>query len=521
MIKIKDMMKRTLAGLMLALFVMQAQAQTAVNAEKGAEKYAATITKEDLHDYLSVLASDALEGRETGERGQKMAAAFIQHHFEELGLQGPVKDQGNGYLQKVVLFSGKPGNIYVKARGQTYKNYEDIVYMGSGHTNAEKTVSLVFAGKGEEQDYEKINVKDKAVLILTDDWTKYRGLSARARKKGAHAVFFVAAATQAAHQALVQNLRERMESHPTLRLQRPDMAVAQENIATGAFFISPEAAANIMGTSFQKLQEAAQEAGNKKLAKQKPAALSFQLTHELDTVMSENVLGYLEGGDKKDELLVITAHYDHIGRDGEHINNGADDDGSGTSAVMELAEAFVQAKKEGKGPRRSILFMLVTGEEKGLLGSEYYAANPIFPLKNTVVNLNIDMIGRIDPQHEGNPDYVYLVGSNRLSTELHDISERTNTTYTNLKLDYTYNDENHPDRIYYRSDHWNFAKNGIPVIFYFNGVHADYHKPSDTIDKIEFDALQKRAQLVFYTAWELANRDGRPVVDKAPAQSNP
>jgi Zn-dependent M28 family amino/carboxypeptidase len=178
-----------------------------------------------------------------------------------------------------------------------------------------------------------------------------------------------------------------------------------------------------------------------------------------------------------------------------------------------MAEAFAKAKKEGNGPRRSILFMTVTGEEKGLLGSGYYAANPVFPLSNTVANLNIDMIGRIDPGHEEDGKYVYLVGSNRLSTELHEISEAANAQYTKLALDYTYNDENHPDRIYYRSDHWNFAKNNIPVIFYFSGIHADYHRPTDTVEKINYDLLTMRARLVFYTAWELANRDGRIKVD--------
>lgn len=508
-------MKRVLMGLALSGLLFSAQAQT----EADAREYAATITKEDLHDYLSVLASDALEGRETGERGQKMAAAFIKYHFEKLGLQGPVKGDGDAYLQKVALSASRPGNIYVKANGQTYKNFEEIVYLGSGYTDGEKAVSLVFAGKGEEKDYERVDVKDKAALIITKDWRKYRGLAALARKKGANAVFFVAAPSQAEHQKMSKNLEAYANGSPALRLQQPN--AAEENIATGAFFVSPETAAAIMSTSLKKLQDAAQDASGKKLAKIKPKPVSLQLEQQQDTVMSENVLGYLEGSDKKDELLVITAHYDHIGRNGEHINNGADDDGSGTSAVIELAEAFVKAKKEGKGPRRSILFMLVTAEEKGLLGSEYYASNPIFPLKNTVVNLNIDMIGRIDPQHESNPNYVYLVGSNRLSTELHEISEKANATFTNFDLDYTYNDENHPDRIYYRSDHWNFAKNNIPVIFYFNGVHADYHQPSDTVDKIDFDALQKRAQLVFYTAWELANREMRPAVDKVPAKSNP
>jgi Zn-dependent M28 family amino/carboxypeptidase len=225
----------------------------------------------------------------------------------------------------------------------------------------------------------------------------------------------------------------------------------------------------------------------------------------------------MEGTDKKDEVVIITSHYDHIGKrssgEGDLINNGADDDGSGTVAVMALAKAFTKAKADGKGPRRSILFMTVTGEEKGLLGSDYYSKNPIFPLANTVVDLNIDMIGRTDPGHEGKKPYVYVIGSDRLSSELHKISESTNETYTKLDFDYMYNAEDHPDRIYYRSDHWNFAKNDIPIIFYFDGIHADYHKPSDEVDKIEFDNLQLRAQVVFYTAWELANRDKRIEAD--------
>ena len=250
------------------------------------------------------------------------------------------------------------------------------------------------------------------------------------------------------------------------------------------------------------------------MQKIKSASLSYATEMVVTQVETENVLGYLEGTDKKDELVIITAHYDHIGRNGEQINNGADDDGSGTTSVMEIAEAFMEAKKAGHGPRRSMLFMTVTGEEKGLLGSAYYTNNPIFPLENTVVDLNIDMIGRTDEAHEENREFVYLVGSDRLSSELHDLSEEVNKTFTNLSLDYTYNDEDHPDRIYYRSDHWNFAKNNVPVIFYFNGTHEDYHRPTDTVDKIEFDLLQKRAQLVFYTAWVVANREDRLVVDK-------
>lgn len=229
---------------------------------------------------------------------------------------------------------------------------------------------------------------------------------------------------------------------------------------------------------------------------------------------SENVLAYIKGTEKPDELIVISAHYDHIGAQLGEIYNGADDNGSGTVAIMAIAEAFKKATLDGKGPKRSILFLHVTGEEKGLLGSKYYTNFPVFPLAKTVTNFNIDMIGRIDDTHENGPNYVYIIGSDKLSTELHHIHEKINEKFTNISLDYKYNDNNDPNRFYYRSDHYNFAKNNIPVIFYFSGLHQDYHKPSDTPDKINYDFLEKRTKLIFYTTWEIANRDKKISLDK-------
>ncbi len=229
---------------------------------------------------------------------------------------------------------------------------------------------------------------------------------------------------------------------------------------------------------------------------------------------SENVLAYIKGSEFPDELIVISAHLDHVGTDAEgNVFNGADDDGSGTVSLMEMANAFHLAVKDGKGPKRSILFLHVTGEEIGLFGSKYYVENPVFPLANTVANLNIDMIGRIDPDKMDNPEYVYLIGSNMLSQELQDVSSMVNDTYTQLELDYKFDDPNDTNRFYYRSDHYNFAKNNIPVIFYFNGVHEDYHKMTDTPDKIEYELMTKRAKLIFLTAWELANMDKRIRLD--------
>jgi hypothetical protein len=225
-------------------------------------------------------------------------------------------------------------------------------------------------------------------------------------------------------------------------------------------------------------------------------------------IRGENVLGFIEGSDLKEELIIITAHYDHLGIHDSIVFNGADDDGSGTVAAMEIAEAFQIAKENGFGPRRSVLVMAVSGEEKGLLGSKYYTDNPEYSLKNTVANLNIDMIGRLDDWHDSS-NYVYLIGSDRLSLDLHEISENVNKKYIGLDLDYRFNEEDDPNRYYYRSDHYNFAKNNIPVIFYFNGVHEDYHKESDTIEKIDFKKIETITRLIFLTAWEIVNRDER------------
>ena len=231
-------------------------------------------------------------------------------------------------------------------------------------------------------------------------------------------------------------------------------------------------------------------------------------------VKTENVGAIIEGNEFPNEYIVISSHLDHVGIQNGMIHNGADDDGSGTVAMLEIAEAFQAAAATGQGPKRSIIFLHVTGEEKGLLGSSYYTKNPLYPLVDTMANLNVDMIGRLDPKRtDKDPNYIYLIGADKISQELHDISEATNKKYTQIKLDYTYNDDKDPNRFYYRSDHYNFAKNNIPVIFYFNGTHDDYHAPSDTPDKINYDMLAKRSKLIFYTAWELANRKNKIKID--------
>ena len=492
----------------LAVFICNAQENPTMR------KYAAMIVPEQLKDNLTIIASDALEGRYTGKRGQKMAAAFIANHFRENGLLGPVN---GSYYQPIKLISVKMGQAYLIAGGSKYDNLTEFFYSGDQDTGGEIKTEIVFVGKGSDEDFAQVDVKGKSVMFWMDEFSmrsgsQARALATKARKLDAMYTFFVVGSKESYDQGI--NLMKRFQSSEDLALEKPDFQKAN-----GRFYLSSSLAERILKTTIDKLKDAASaEAGKKPLKKIKPGSVSLQVSQILGEVNTENVLGYLPGTDKKEELVVVTAHYDHIGKrssgEGDLINNGADDDGSGTVAVMQLAQVFAKAKQDGVGPRRSMLFMTVTGEEEGLLGSEYYSTNPVFPLENTVVDLNIDMIGRVDDKYKDNKNYVYVIGADKLSSELHEISERMNNTYTHLTFDYLYNEESHPDRFYYRSDHYNFAKHNIPIIFYFNGTHPDYHRVSDEVSKIDFDALTVRAQCIFYTAWEIANRDERIKVDK-------
>lgn len=495
---------------LLTLLALNAQAQKS----ELAVKYANTITNEDLFDYLGILASDALEGRETGERGQRMAAALISHHFQSLGLVAPVKNGDQmSYYQNVPLISSKTKSAYLKIGKNQYDNFNKAVFVGKGVTNGETNVEVVFVGDGAEERYEGLDVSGKAVLILTEN--KYRSAvtaSKVAAAKGAKLVLVVRTPSDEVLEELLVAYRGYLEAGR----MSVDSGIEAEDYL-GMFYMAPSLMKDLTGKSYDKLKTIAESGSATDIKKVKKSKIDFAIEKEVRKITSENVMGYLEGSDLKDEIVVVTSHYDHLGRRGDKIFNGADDDGSGTAGVMEMAQAFAIAKAEGNGPRRSMLFLAFTGEEKGLLGSEYYAANPVFPLENTIVDLNMDMIGRNDEENYNGKDYVCLVGSDKLSTELHEISEKANATYTNLELNYVYNDENHPEQIYYRSDHWNFAKNGIPVIFYTTGSHEDYHQETDTVEKIEKEVYLKRTKLVFYTAWELANRDQRIVVDVEPS----
>jgi len=490
-----------------------------------AAKYAELINIADLQKHLKVLASDEYEGRETGFKGQKMAAEYIQQYFKELGL--PPVVNGDSYYQKVPLSRKTWNEPTITINGEKFEFLKD--FFAYPRTCPEINIDvneIAYAGFGVAEnnysDFKKINVKDKVVLVYkgepkdkkgnfllsgNDERSKY---SSSWRKK------IDIAKQQGAKMLLIVNTDiegsvDRFGFMINSNALELDLPADEPSRYIPTIYISEKMAEKIEGAKSLKFLK--KRLKGKSASKLIPLNATIDIKKNSTQVFTENVLGYIEGSDLKDELVIVTAHYDHIGVNGDDVFNGADDDGSGTVAVMEMAQAFVEAKKNGNGPRRSILIMPVSGEEKGLLGSKYYAANPIFPLENTVANLNIDMVGRVDVGHENDKNYVYIIGSDFLSTELHEINEEANKKYVGLNLDYKYNSKTDPNRFYYRSDHYNFAKNNIPIIFYFNGTHADYHQATDTEEKIEYPVLEKRARLVFHTAWQLANMDKRIEVD--------
>jgi hypothetical protein len=527
-----SMNNNLLGGLLL-------MATTLVQAQDVATQYAKTITPADLKKHLVIIASDSLEGRDTGSPGQKKAADYVAKHFKMYGLTpiATAVDGSKSYFQKYNLYQKNWGEIYVKAEGKTFKFNEDFYLSGLLTTEGEVAVPTVFAGYGIEanlyNDYQKLDVKNKAVVILegepkgtngkylvngndqTSSWSgpqSWQKKVATSMAKGAKYVFMVSEKEGSEFEELIK--RRAVMSR---RMSRMSMKSIKELLSnTAAFTVSVEMGADLLDINARKLVDLQQQITKKgKPSSKSPSGeVVLKVERTSEVIDTENVAGLLEGTDKKDEVVVISAHLDHIGisPDGQ-INNGADDDGSGTVSLLELAEAFSKAKADGKGPRRSILFLNVTGEEKGLFGSEFYSENPLLPLANTVADLNIDMIGRVDQAHANDPKYVYIIGSDKLSSELHAISEAANNEYIGYNLDYTFNDPKDPNRFYYRSDHYNFAKKGVPVVFYFTGVHEDYHRPGDDVEKIMFDKQAPIVQLVFHTAWKLANREERIKVD--------
>jgi hypothetical protein len=470
-------------------------------------KYAATITPKALKEKLTILAGPEMEGRETASPGQQKAAAYIENHFKKIGLQ---PGNGDSYQQLYNVYIDAMSDQVLRVNGKAFAWDKDYNFQVGSIGNGVKTYNnIVFAGYGivdqaqNRNDFAGLDLKGKVVVVLD-------GGSTATAPAGRAGRFFnpnTAKVTAARNAGAAGVLIVMANAAPRFPTQMKGRMTLQAPVDPTSFTanINDDIASALLGrtskVAFADLKDV--NKGNY------TAELQIGATKNPETKQSSNVIGVLPGTDKKDEYLFLTGHYDHLGKQGDVIYYGADDDGSGTVGVMQMAEAFAAAAKKGAKPRRTIIFMTVSGEEKGLLGSQYYSDHPTVDLAKATADLNTDMIGRGDSSRKADTlNYIYVIGHDKLSSELAPINEGVNKQYTNIALDYKFDDPNDVQQIYYRSDHYNFARKGVPILFFYDGMlGADYHKPTDTVDKIQFDIMAKRAQLVFHTGWVIANRD--------------
>ncbi|MBR9918325.1 M28 family peptidase [bacterium] len=490
-----------------------------------------TITVDGLKSDLTIIASDEFEGRETGEEGIKKATNYITERYKELGLK-PVGDNGtfeqNYDLSAPVIDSynytvtDNEGSL-ISETAVTKEATGDFVTVFGGSDDV--SGEIIFAGFGisnETTNQLPEVVADKWVMVFFDrQLTNQRALQTLSGSGAAGVILIM---DHNDPQGFIENAEQAQSRIGSAG--RLSLAYLQNNNSRSAAWnrINPELAAKMLGKeSVSELVDMSEEV-KANASDFKPMELEYTLSHDVsiseNTVVASNIAAFLEGSDPllKDEVVVLSAHHDHVGigrpdSTGDTIYNGADDDGSGTVGLLSTAQAMVAAKKAGAGPKRSVLFLHVSGEEKGLLGSRYYSDHPIYPIENTVANINVDMIGRVDKEHEENKDYIYVIGGEIISSGLDSLLRSANEATVNLDLSNRYNDLEDPNQFYRRSDHWNFGRLGVPFIFFFNGVHADYHRPSDSIEKIEWEALTKRTQLLYTTTAMIANAPNRPEVD--------
>lgn len=499
----------------------------ALNAQiADAEKYAAEITQGDLKKHLTIIASADMEGRETATDGQRKAAEYIENQFKLSGLQAP--QQLNGYQQTFPIYKDTLLNTTIRIGKKEYEFGKDYISNTSSAQNRNiKSNKIIFVGYGitdsNYDDYKDKNVSGKIVVFFTGEpksngkylvsgteassaWT-FPGTAkkiALAKQNGAVAAFVINPAIENISPDFIKTAKSSNVYFPrqgTFETEKVNYTMILPSVGKDIF-------GDLLFNDINRKAKAAEPLND--IRAEIRSKTKFNYKKQQQTYYSSNVIGFIEGSDKKDEYVFLTAHYDHLGKKGDVIYYGADDDGSGTVGIIEMAESFAKAKAEGKGPRRTVVFMAVSGEEKGLWGSEYYSDNPVFPLDKTTVDLNTDMVGRIDTERKmsDTTNYVYVIGHDKLSSELQPINEDVNNKYTQLTLDYKYDDPDDNQRIYYRSDHYNFAKKGVPILFFYDGMlKADYHKPTDTVDKINWELYEKRVHLIFYTAWEIANRE--------------
>jgi Peptidase family M28 len=549
-----------LAALILSLISVSPYAQQSSPATKGGIN---SIEPASLKEWLTYIASDELEGRDTFSEGLGLAAGYISAHLAEWGVK-PVGDRGT-YLQVVKVLgvrTASRASVTVEVNGQsrTFKDGEEITFpknMGGKQTVTGDQIQFVGYGLtlpgGDVNDYAKINPKGKVAVWLgpqgpkTSETGLFRLLNPYARNrtaldKGAIAVVApagggfggrgrgaqAAAPTAPAAGAQSAGRRGAPDDGDFTTVQRYDVKVPPAVSAQDEFFEF------LFSGSDVKYAELKQKAANQEPLP--PFALKgVKMTFNVDadytvvrTRYTHNVVGIVEGSDPKlkDTYLLYGAHYDHVGysqgpagvgRGGsnasgtfDRINNGADDDGSGTVAIMSIARAFAL----GPRPKRSILFVWHAGEEQALFGSRYHADYPVVPIEKMVAQINLDMVGRNRDDDPKQLNTILVVGSDRISTELHNINEDANASLPKpMTLDYELNDPADTESIYTRSDHYSYASKGIPIIFFFSGLHPDYHQPGDEVSKIIFEKIQHVAQLAYETGRRVANLDHPPVRD--------
>jgi hypothetical protein len=510
-----------------------------------ATKQAEAITAAEMRDYLYFIASDALEGRNTPSRGLDVAAEFIRYHLARWGVK-PGGDNG-AYFQDIWLTRRRINDSKISLSGKEFKVNED--FFAFRYKPGVFNGPLVFAGNGwmvkakNINAYQGLEVKDKIVVIAanfrsngrpagitSEDLKGAKGVDwadppTYAKANGAKALLLVLSGNDYANwsqyrQFLGGSGRYRMDAAGASEGDDIPVLIVSKGMAEALFAGEKANPADVIALANDNAAQTPFEFNDKNAG--------ITLTGEVERTKTQNVIGIVEGSDPvlKNEYVAIGSHYDHVGIGGcggvsekDNICNGADDDGSGTVAVLNLARAFAISKPR---PKRSIIFVWHTGEEKGLWGSEYFANNSTVPLDKIVVQLNIDMIGRSKKEGDTDrrnatltgPKEIYVIGSKLMSTELGALSERVNASYLNLAFNYKYDDPNDTERLFYRSDHYNYAKKGIPIIFYFDGVHEDYHQAGDHPDKIDYEKMEMVTRTIFMTGWEIANLPKRPTVDK-------
>jgi len=489
---------------------------------------AQSISIEDLKDRLYFLASDSLEGRKTYEKGQKYAAEYISNSFNTNNLKQ--LNGAEGYYQKFVR--------YRLTRGSNWFYNKDLnIYLNDFFCNYNvkdsSELELVFAGNATEMDLKGRNLDKKGIVFFANTMESGLDKVNQLSIKYPNSIMFLCLKNKT-HLHLTTIFKEKpmkiseIQNYSDYRrynrilydtpISKDKLDSAQfisdylnENSKTQLLIISEKQIEKLFGVKAKKLRKTTKK--NKKinvnLLREIPNSKIYQkldYMESIDTLQTENVLGYIEGTDKKQEAIIVSAHYDHVGKTykGE-ICRGADDNASGTAALMEIAEAFSLAHQQGLKPKRSIIFIAFTGEEEGLVGSWHYVNNPLFPLENTICNINMDMIGRNKNDEEKNANKVFIAGRDKDNHKRKKIFKRINKQNDLLKLD------THPPFFnnltwIFGSDQHAFHMKNIPSNIVYTGDHKDYHTPADTPDKINYEKLCKISKLVFLTVWELANQ---------------